>query len=217
MIRTGRIGLSIETTLLAVLIAAPVALAQNATPTPDVPRPAECTVDPVEPAALLSSVGGADPTSPLFSTEPVDEASLPEGPAVTDEELEGITETVRQLVACANAFDPFRILALISDEYIGQLGGAALAAQQQPELAMQLMARFPVPIAAIDSAEPVQMSTIRDARLLPDGRIGAILESAVPGSDALGVFFVTFIEEEDNWLVNDVLPVASELFATPAA
>ena len=217
MIRAGTVGRLVGMTLLAVTVAAPVALAQDATPTADVPQPAECTVEPVNPATLLSSVGGADTTSPLFTTEAVDEASLPDGPAVTEEELEGVTQTVRELVACANAFDPLRILALISEQYIGQLGGAALAAQQQPELAMQLIDRFPVPIAAIDTAEPVAMLAIRDTRLLPDGRVGAILESPVPGSDQTGVFFVSFIDEGGRWLVDDVVPIASELFATPAA
>ncbi len=209
----GSIGLA----LLLVGGLAPVVRAQPATPTPDVPTAAECTVQPVDPAALLSTVGGADLNSPLFTTEPVDEATLPDGPDVTDEEREGVTDTVRQLVACANAFDPFRILALISEEYIGELGGAALAAQQQPELAMQLIDRFPVPIAAIDATGPVEMIDVRDPRLLPDGRIGVILESTVPGSDERAVFFVTFIESDDTWLVDEVVPVANDAVATPAA
>ncbi len=195
-------------------------VAQDASPATDIPAASDCTVAPAEITTLLGSAGGADPASPLFTTQPVAEATLPDGPAVTDEELEGITDTVRQLVACANAFDPLRILALISDQYIGQLANAALAAQERPDLAQQLLVRFPVPLGAIDGSQPVGMIPIRDARLLPDGRIGAILESTISGTtgDAVtALFWVAFVDGDDRWLVDEVLPVVSEAFATPAA
>ena len=207
---------------LAVVLAGPAlgATAQDASPARDVPAASECDVAPAEISTLLGSAAGADPNSPLFSTQPVDEATLPDGPAVTDEELEGITDTVHQLVACANAFDPLRILALISDQYIGQLANAALAAQEQPELAEQLLVRFPVPLGAVSGGEPVADVPIRDARLLPDGRIGAILESTIAnasGDDVTALFYVAFVEGDDRWLVDEVLPIAGEAFGTPAA
>ncbi len=207
---------------LALMLLAPSVsvVAQDASPSTDVPTASDCTVAPAEITTLLGSAGGADPSSPLFTTQPVDEATLPDGPAVTDEELEGITDTVRQLVACANAFDPLRILALISDQYIGQLANAALAAQEQPELAQQLLGRFPVPLGAIEGSQPVGMIPIRDARLLPDGRIGAILESTIrspTADDVTALFWVAFVDGDDRWLVDEVLPVVSEAFSTPAA
>lgn len=207
---------------LAVVLIGPAigGAAQEASPGADVPAASECTVDPADITTLLGAAGGADPNSPLFTTQPVEEATLPDGPAVTDEELNAITDTVHQLVACANAFDPLRILALISDQYIGQLANAALAAQEQPELAEQLLVRFPVPLGAVAGGEPVAMVPVRDARLLPDGRIGAILESTIAtasGADVTALFYVAFIEGEDRWLVDEVLPVAGEAFGTPAS
>ncbi len=215
-----RLGRGIASVGLAVLLVGPVigAAAQDASPSRDIPEASECTVAPAEISTLLGSAGGADPNSPLFSTQPVEESTLTDGPAVTDEELEGITETVHQLVACANAFDPLRILALISDQYIGQLANAALAAQERPELAEQLLVRFPVPLGAVSGGEPVGDVPIRDARLLPDGRIGAILESTITsatGDDVTALFYVAFVEGDDRWLVDEVLPVAGEAFGTP--
>ena len=211
----GRLAAIVALTLAMI---GPV-VAQEASPTPDAPGSRECTVAPVDISTLLGSAGAADPNSPLFSTQPVDEASLPDGPAATDEELAGIEDSVRQLVACANAFDPFRILALISDRYIGQLASAALAAQDQPELAEQLLLRFPVPLGAVAGGEPVGMIPVRDARLLPDGRIGAILEASIPGAaaDQTALFYVAFVKQDDRWLVDEVVPVASGLFGTPGA
>ncbi len=218
----GRVGRLLVGLGLAVVLIGPAigVAAQGASPSTDVPEAIDCTVDPVEISALLSAAGGADPNSPLFSTQPVEEATLPDGPAVTDEELEGITDTVRQLVACANAFDPLRILALISDQYTGQLANAALAAQEQPELAEQLLLRFPVPLGAVSGGEPVAMVPIRDARLLPDGRIGAILESTIAtatGDDVMALFYVAFVEGDERWLLDEVLPVVGEALGTPAA
>lgn len=214
-LRQAAIGAGLALTLLS-----PIVSAQEPSPSPDVPGASECSVQPVEIAALLGATGAADPNSPLFATQPVTENSLPDGPAVTDEELAAITGTVRQLVACANAFDPFRILALISDKYIGQLASAALAAQDQPELAQQLLLRFPVPLGAVDGGAPVAMIPVRDARLLPDGRIGAILEASIAsatGDDTMALFYVSFVDQDGRWLVDEVTPVTSDLFGTPAA
>lgn len=194
-----------------------MALAQSGTATPDIPPAGDCTVPALDISALISSAGQADPNSPLFTAEAVPESSLPDGPAASDDELAGITATTRQLVACANAQDPFRILALISPKLIGELGSAALAAQQRPELAEQLLTRFPVPLAGVASGERIPMIGIRDARLLPDGSVGAILESDVPGSHQHLVFFATFVKSDHRWLVDAVQPVQSGSFATPAA
>ena len=206
---------------LALLLLGPtVALAQDDGAARDVPTAEECEVEPVEITTLLTTTSGADASSPLFSAVPVDEASLPDGPEVTEEELAGITDTVRQLVACANALDPFRIMALVSEQYIGQLVNAALAAQEQPELAEQLLVRFPVPLAAVEGGEPVAMIPIRDGRLLADGRVGAILEAQLATGTRDGItalFYVAFVEVEDRWLVDEVQPVSSELFGTPPA
>lgn len=205
---------------LAITLLAPGLAAQEPSPSPDVPDASECSVSPVEISTLLGATGAADPNSPLFSTQPVEESSLPDGPAITDAELRGITDTVRQLVACANAFDPFRILALISDRYTGQLASAALAAQEQPDLAEQLLLRFPVPLGAVAGGEPVRMIPIRDARLLPDGRIGAILEASIAsggGDNVTALFYVAFVDQDGRWLVDNVVPVASGVFGTPAA
>lgn len=194
--------------------------AEDASPRPDVPAAADCDVSPVDVSLLLSSAGAADLNSPLFTTEPVAEADLPQGPAATDEEIAGVTNTVRNLVACANAVDPLRILALISEGYTGQLASAALAAQQRPDLAEQLLTRFPVPLGAVGSGEPVAMIPVRDARLLPDGRVGVILEAEVPsmgGDTVTALFFVAFVNDDDRWLVDQVTPMVSAAFATPAA
>lgn len=220
----GIMRLGAVTIVAAIIFGAALAPAISAspatgTPAADIPAASECTVAPLALRDLAGAVGQANPNSPLFSTATVPEASLPRGPAATDDELAGIRATVRMLVACANAQQPFSVLALVSQDYLKELAGAALAARDRPELAMQLLTRFPVPITLDESADmpKVSMMSIRGARLLPDGSLGAILENTVPGTDAHVGFFVTFVKGDTYWLVNSVTPIAEGALATPAA
>lgn len=195
------------------------ALGQDGTPATalDVPLAEECTVNAVELSSLANLIG-AEPegSSSLLMATPVPEADLPTGPDAIEEEIDAITATVRELVACANAAEPFRILALISDDFKSVLAGVALTATEED--AQDLLGRFPVPIGGVDPSQPLQMIPIRDARLLPDGRVGAILEPVVTGLEQVEAdFFVIFEEGDDRWLVDDVLLLETGIFATPAA
>lgn len=193
--------------------------AQDSTPqaTPDIPVASDCSIEPLEPMDLLPlAQGGA--SSDLLEATPVAEEALPDGVPANETETEGITATVRQLVACANARDPLRLVALLTDDFKIALASAALGLQgETPE---DLAARFPVPIS-LDEAQSVDslpMIPIRDARLLVDGRVAAILEPQIEGIDHPFVFYVTFELVENRWLIDDVVIVeAAPASGTPAA
>ena len=209
--------LALGLSLTVFVAAARPTMARQATPagTPDVPAAAECTVEPLDPMAILSLVQGGSADRDLLQATPVPEASLPEGPPATTEELDGITESVRLLVACANARNPLRLVALLTDDFKGALAGAALGMQgEDPEA---IAARFPVPIVTEELAtvEEVGMIPIRDARLLPDGRVAAILEPSVAGIDQVEGFFVTFELVDGSWLIDDIAILESDT-GTPA-
>lgn len=205
---------------LLVTVSAPVAGAQSATPaaTPDVPAAAECGVEPVEPMDLLGLLQGGDSGSDLLQSTPVPASALPEGPPASEEELAGITRTVRQLVACANAGDVLRLIPLLTDDFKAALAGAALGLQGQDPTA--IAARFPVPISVdeLGAVDQVAMIPIDDARLLPDGSVGAILEPSVQGIEPSARFFVTFELVGDQWLIDGVTILQPENGdSTPAA
>ncbi len=196
--------------------------AAQATPvaSPDVPGRDECRVAPVEQSDLLGLLGGGGQASTLLTSPPTPAEQLPQGPPATEEEVAGITAATRELVACANLQDPFRLLALLTDDFKGALAAAALQIGEAG--AQDLAGRFPVPIGADPDQplQPVPMIPIRDARLLPDGRVGAILEPTVAaaGVSATPVFFVVFELTGDRWLVDDVVVVDLGLpTATPGA
>lgn len=193
--------------------------AQPATPagTPDVPAASECTVEALDPMNLLSLAQGGNSDRNLLEATPVPESSLPGGPPANAEEIAGITANVRQLVACANARDPLRLVALLTDDFKLALAGAALGVQGED--AQAIADRFPVPIVTDDLAavDQISMIPIRDARLLRDGRVGAILEPEVAGVDQMLRFFITFELVEDQWLIDDVAVLEPAGSGTPGA
>lgn len=201
--------------LVGTLAGSRAVAAQDATPgaTPDVPPPSECLVEPVDPSALLPLLSGGGQASPLLTASPTPPEALPQGPPATRAEVAAITAAVRELVACANLQDPLRLVALLTDDFKGALAVAAL--QVGEEGAEELVGRFPVPIGNVDPNRPVEMIPIRDARLLPDGNVGAILEPTVAGVEARPIFFVVFEPVGDRWLVDDVVLVDTGIPVTP--
>ncbi len=211
--RSVRVFLTILFTFFA--IALPVS-AQDATPAglSDIPDASECTVEPVDPSSLVSLISGGG-TSLLTST-PVPETALPEGPEAIEEEIEAVNATVRQLVACANLGDPFRILALLSDDFKASLAATVLTSTQ--ENAEEFLGQFPVPLFGVAAGDELPMIMLRDGRLLPDGNVGFILEPIIPG--LIGnqpLFFVEFTETRTGWLIDNVVIVETEDVGTPAA
>ena len=95
------------------------------------------------------------------------EWTMPAGTPADTETVDGITATLHEAMACLNANDPLRFLALFSDEMI-QL----------------FFALDPVPpdaLPAMEAASPVSsppemwlgLIGLHDARVLPDGRVAA--------------------------------------------
>jgi len=213
---------------LAALVGRGALSARDSSPaaTPDIPLGTECTVEALGPGDLIGIVSSGSASDDLLTRSPVDEATLPTGPAASDAEVAGITATTRQLVACANARDPFRIIALLSPDFQAALAGAALGLQAEidqgtaaADAQATLEERFPVPVNVedIDGAQELAMIPIREARLLTDGRVGAILEPTVEGVDATVGFFVTFELVGETWLIDDVEVLAAGPQGTPAA
>jgi hypothetical protein len=48
---------------------------------------------------------------------------------------------------------------------------------------------------------------VRDVRVLPDGRVGALVETDFPGEPPEGaeVDFFLFVQEDGSWLIDDLV------------
>jgi ketosteroid isomerase-like protein len=195
--------------LLALAVATWVAPAAGSTPV--VPDPAECRVAPRS-LASLQALETTPPPAPTAVTWPPDvpsEADLPQGPPADPATARAIAAVAREYVACVNAWDLPRLLALVSDDSLRRSVAAEgpITAEEYAEMAT------PYPA---DPAGWATLLAVRDARVLADGRVGAVLvvRHPHPGGEAVVTFFV-FARTGDRWLIDDSIGVIRA--GTPAA
>jgi copper transport protein len=164
------------------------------------PPPSECTVDPVQPEDLMPGAGTVGPLPTPPSNVGPGAFAWPQGIAASSEEVAGVTETVRQFVACTNAGDYSRILGLYTTRYIKPQFAAANAEGRQQ--AIDLAKQPPVTVEA-DSREYIQ--EIRDVRQLADGRVGAYVVTQDPVNHPHTVQVVLIMEKVgDRWLIDEI-------------
>ncbi|MER3438500.1 MAG: hypothetical protein C4346_13460 [Chloroflexota bacterium] len=172
--------------------------AQQATPAADLgpPTAAECQIAPRSEAeiAALAATPIVTPATPV-TAEP---ATLPAGEPADAATIAGLMQTLRDVIACAEAGDLGRLLALYTDEYIAR---EILAAEPVPIVPGHRPAGTPQPPSppAVIDLTPV----ILEARLLPDGRVAALVTIAEPGSP---VDVVWFQRVGDRWLIDMIRP-----------
>ena len=173
----------------------------------------ECSVDPrteevVQGEGTPPGLPGTPSTESALSPKlmpnrygilEVEEDQLPEGEAAPGEAVAGIRATIAEAAACAEAGEFERPFALFSDDYFRRRGSLSEDAVFFP----------PLPEKA-SMAEDVE---VRDARTLPDERVGAVIDSPY----AAGSFLV-FVEEDGCWLIDEsvVLFEIYGLEGTPA-
>lgn len=197
---------------------APRAVAQEAIPPTgrDVPGPDECIVAPRGAAALVSIL--ATPTAATPEAPPrTSEADLRQGESVDEATTDAVSATTRLFVACINAGDTFRSLAVVTDTFLrAQLGGLTPTAEQLAALEAQLAAAVAASPVALDAANQGALVEVGDARRLPDGRVGAraVVAAAATGAPPDTAIFV-FLEVEDRWLIDDIVPITESSAATP--
>lgn len=172
-----------------------------ATPTADadVVAPEACDVAPrsAESIRALADLGSATPIS--IANEMVDtvyEDDLPAGAPMDAAALAIMTEIESEFAACWNAGDYPRLLALLTDDSTREL----LADSGAEVDAMVSGAPRPLP-----TNERLGVFPLRGARLLADGRIGAIVEWA-EGDDLRRVSesnFHIYVLIDGRWLLDE--------------
>lgn len=185
--------------------------AQEATPVAELvtPDPAVCQVAPRPAESLAAFIG----TPPAGAATPVGAAPAPfVPPAGTPADaatVAGVTATAEELFACYNANDLARVVALFTDDYLRR----SFAAEGVTADALRL---FAAPPEARPAAEWEAIS-VRDVRLLPDGRVGALLVGRNPATDPPDFAdFTVFVERDGRYLIDDVVLLSAEAVATPA-
>lgn len=212
--------------LIIGMLGVPAAVAaQDATPggTPPpgltIPDPADCTVEP-KPISFFEQMAASPPAVPPDADQrfsrPSDEQrpwTMPAGEPVDGETTAAVTDVLHEALACLNANDPLRFLALFSDDMVTIF----FALQPLPPEAIPQMAATPV-------ASPPDMwlgyLELHDLRMLPDGRVAGLGENWDPTEPpyGMGTDFAIFVKVGDRWLIDSLIEnVVITGEATPAA
>lgn len=178
-------------------------LAQDAAPV--APDPAECVVAPrtAEEVAAIWNAGDYVPDSEIAA------GIFPTGTPAPDDVVIAVNATLRQLIACSNANDFARELALMTDD------GTQFFAPEGDVPVDELTGFFEGLLAtpvAVDDYEVLLPLT--DVVVLDDGRVGAL--EADDSSDGEGhAVYVIFAEQDGVWLIDQITEIAGA--ATPTA
>jgi mono/diheme cytochrome c family protein len=173
-------------------------LQQTALLARDAPGAEGCTVQPRTLDEIQALSAGPDPVQPPNATEdggvPVDDATRNE-----------IVATARELVACSNAGDILRRLALYSDDRLH------FAYPDGPTRALEAIAKNPLPLAL---PERVALISVNNVRKLDDGRVIAEVTVDNPGNHTHDPTAVAtpspqetakliFVQKDGRWLVDE--------------
>jgi hypothetical protein len=171
------------------------------------PDPSECQVEPRSDESLtvlFATPAAIDATAVATPATPAPVDALPEGEPAGPEALFGINQTLREMVSCLNAGDPRRALALFTDDVT-------------PETLVVLgLSDRGIPVAGTPTPLPADQQlpflSIRDPRILEDGRVGAIVSDDTRPDEA---YFIIFEEVEGRWLIDEAFSTAASGAAGP--
>lgn len=159
-----------------------------------------CTVEP-RPLADLSVLFEATPGVAVDSIlgTPIAMPEPPSGGSPADADTaRAVEQTVDELVACLNAGELSRVLALYTDSYVLRVYGGVFDVESLTRAAT------PVPLPKDQQAKLI---SVKDVRILDDGRVSAIAQI----NDASSL--VAFKDSGDQYLVDSVFPLDPD--ATP--
>lgn len=187
--------------MLSLVLPPVVGRAQEATPDPalDVPAPEECTITPRSIPELQNLLATpATPTPAAASPTPV---ALPTGTPVDDATAQAVTTAIRQLVACLNAGDYWRLLAAYSDRYVQVF----LQAYVDPAtgVTQELYDAYATPQPP-EASRRTGLLDIGPIVLLADGRAAAAAVADDPGDDQpprQTIFYL--VKNGDRWQIDD--------------
>jgi mono/diheme cytochrome c family protein len=176
----------------------------------DAPGPEGCQVAPRtldEIAALSQTAGPAEPPN----------ATETGGIPADQQTIAAITDVAREMVACSNAGDILRRLALYSDNRL------RFAYPDGPNQALRAIADKPLPVGTLDR---VALLSVDDVRTLEDGRVSArvrvdnpAMHSHDPAVSAQAAQQETarliFVQEDGAWRVDETRREETPRNATP--
>lgn len=177
------------------------AMAQ-ATPTAaevDIPDPKACEVEPRSYPFFAENTEPHRPATPVpLESAPVEPLAIPTGEAPDDETVEAITATVRESLACRNANDFLRAYALFTDDMLVSLFGGP--ATVDPDIQAIIADES---VKSVPRRQRVALIAIENMVVLPDGRVGAVVETV--NFNQTFRDYLIFVEDPESgrWLIDE--------------
>lgn len=158
---------------------------------PAAPEPDACAV---EPRAL--PLWNGTPSAVIEVSQPNPDLGFP----VDDATLRGITSTVIEAAACANAAQPLRSFALVTDEFLARQFTGENAAD-----AVESGAALERPEPTPSRGDYLTVVSIEDATEYEDGTVSAMVTTE--NQDGTYIDLVVFIEGDTRWLIDASFPL----------
>jgi hypothetical protein len=162
--------------------------------------PAACTVAPLA-MADLEALAGRDATPP--------DVPVAASAEVSGATRDGIEGTMQQMLACTNATDTMRRLALFTDRYLASAFAAGIP---------DGFAESAAPGEHLPSDQWLTLGAVRDVTMLEDGRVMATVEildpashfhttgaELEPASSGTIVAQLIFAEVDGAWLIDGLV------------
>jgi hypothetical protein len=173
------------------------AVAEGATPTPDVPPAELCVVEAPSferlNAAVLTPVADASPV-PVRTP-----GVVPEGTPGDPATVAAVTAVVRELVGCYNAGELLRSYGLYTDAYLYRLFN------RQGGFTRTVYDSLATPEPEMDPNKHTAILEIADVRVLEDGAVGATVTMRYASIPMPKKFFFTFVRIDGRWLIDGIL------------
>jgi hypothetical protein len=221
------VSAALVATLALVLLGGFTTRAQEATPgstgLPVTPDPSECTVQEPTFQDLLDRIG-ATPVPAGMATgteEPLPAASpaaftLPPGTPADAATVAAITALMREVVACLNTGHYLTLFYFVSDSLLRQF-------EDEDPITEADVAAFSGTPEALDASQYATLVAVRQVVVLPDGRVGALVDTIFPDEQpGVQTEYFAFVQEDGQWRIDEVVEdlegqYPPEPMGTPAA
>ena len=189
-------------TLLSLVLTTPSMSALDATPPASPIAAIACTVEPrsVDEVRALWITPEGSPVAAQVELPPVPSADLPQGGPVDAPTIVAIERVAQEFVACSNAADSLRVFALFTDDRIRQLAPPL----EERDAILSTLDATPAPD---EVTPPVSVGGARDARMLSDGRVGALFNIETSDGVMVRLFYVFEQQQDGRWLIDEEIMV----------
>jgi hypothetical protein len=120
---------------------------------------------------------------------------LPEGEPADTLVVIDVTAIMRQVIACFNTGNPLTFYDFTTDQFL----------RDQLDVALQMEAT-PADRPTLKGDQLASLMAVREVTVLPDGRVGALVETHYPTETPdVQVDYVFLVEEDFVWLIDDVI------------